>query len=244
VIVKDTIANDHHGSFTDWKITLWGECRDPAKAKPLPMPTEKDDDDHDKTETVSASTTSLTSTGKPTPSVTANPTDHPDRPVNAKPTATNTMGTSSPTQTSAPATSSGSNNILPFPFPTFGVSKRTQIWIYGSIALMVLFCAGIGIYLYLARRKRLRNNVRDDYEFEILSDEDDEGNGSRATRKPQRRRGGELYDAFAGESEEDLFAGGTEKGGDPNADRATPDEANSPMEEPGGKSDREKLLGR
>ena len=30
---------------------------------------------------------------------------------------------------------------MPSIFPTFGVSKRTQIWIYGALTLIILFCA-------------------------------------------------------------------------------------------------------
>ncbi|KAI9794166.1 MAG: pheromone processing endoprotease [Peltula sp. TS41687] len=218
VIVKDTMVNEFHGNFTDWKITLWGECIDEAKATPLPMPNEEDDDNHDATETVSASTTSITSGGQPTASVTGNPTDHPTRPVNMKPTSgsgpSDSQTALTPTSTSSDAAASPSASSKP---NIFGVSKWTRIWIYGSSAIIVLFCAGIGTYLYLARRKRLRNSVRDDYEFEVLDDQEDEfgvrraGAGAGRKRKGARRRGGELYDAFAAESEEELFSGDEEK---------------------------------
>ena len=91
-------------------------------------------------------------------------------------------------------------HFLPHYFPTFGVSKRTQIWIYGALAIIVLFCAGLASYIYIIRRRR-RRNERDDYEFEML---DDDGEGVNATGgKRTKRRAGELYDAFAGESDED-----------------------------------------
>lgn len=204
---------------------------------------EKDDDDDGDHATVSASTTSVSTADIPTGTVTANPTDHPDRPVNAKPTGTND-GETAPSSTSStvpnPSATTGSSNFLPSFFPTFGVSKRTQIWIYGSMAIIVLFCAGIGTYLYLARRKRIRNNIRDDYEFEVLDDEDEaEGNGE-AGRRPARRRGGELYDAFAEESDEELFTVGKEKFRDEDVKAEAEDE----VEDPGGKGDRERLLGR
>jgi kexin len=56
---------------------------------------------------------------------------------------------------------------------------------------------------------------RDDYEFEMLDDAEDDEGGARAgmlngaaggKRKARARRGGELYDAFAGESDEDLLS--------------------------------------
>lgn len=223
MIVKDTVVNNKKGSFTDWKLTLWGECIDESKAIPLPMPNENDDDDHDATQTVSASTTSISTHGLPTVSVPASVTNHPERPVNAKPTNTNgsstlPLSTSEPTSNASP--SATPENLLPSFFPTFGVSKNTQIWIYGSFAIIVLFCAGIGTYLYLARRRRKRNNVRDDYEFEVLDDRDGEGDtGGFGGRKGGKRRAGELYDAFAEESDEELFSGDDEKYKDEDEDR-------------------------
>ncbi|CBX95479.1 hypothetical protein LEMA_P026310.1 [Plenodomus lingam JN3] len=60
VIVKDVKqGNLKKGVFTDWKLRLWGECIDAAKAKPLPMPDEHDDDDHDKIDDHPALTTSV-----------------------------------------------------------------------------------------------------------------------------------------------------------------------------------------
>ena len=118
--------------------------------------------------------------------------------------------------------SSGSDSsFLPSPFPTFGLSKRTQIWIYGALALILGFCASLAVYLFLARRKRLRLAGRDDYEFEVLADEDEGGRGGGvgagvatgaggARDARRKRRAGELYDAFAGESDEELLSGDEE----------------------------------
>lgn len=219
--MKDTNVNEHDGTFTDWKLTLWGECIDPSIQKLLPMPTENDDDDHD---VISAEVSTATvSTGSGEASHLANPTDHPNRPVNAKPT-----GNTKPSLVSAPgtpiatasastsvaafptATATGTaDNLLPHYFPTFGVSKRTQIWIYGALAIIVLFCAGLGTYFYVQRRKRIRNS-RDKYEFEMLDDQEGGptgGNGGgRGKGTRARKRAGELYDAFAGESDEELLS--------------------------------------
>jgi kexin len=213
IIVKDSKINEHEGTFTDWRIRLWGECIDPSVQKLRPMPTDHDDDDHDIVE-APHHTTSV-SVPHPSSPVEGNPSDHPERPVNQKPTQTQaTSPFETPTEaTFTPSASSTANpdhdHFLPSPFPTFGVSKRTQVWIYGSLALILTFCAGLAAYFYLARRKRLRNNPRDDYEFEVLDDagEDDETAGLTAgAGRRGRRRAGELYDAFAGESDEDVFS--------------------------------------
>jgi len=242
VILKDTQVNEHNGTFIDWKLTLWGECIDASKQDFLPMPTEHDDDDHEVTTTASVATTSISLGSSPTGGSVANPTDHIDRPVNEKPSATPSAidtPTTSPTSTA----SSSADQFLPSFFPTFGVSKRTQIWIYGALILIVIFCGGLGAYFLVQRRKRLRNNLRDDYEFEMLDGHDLDGgpNGAVNGKKP-KRRAGELYDAFAGESDEELFSDADEG----YRDEAEPD-GGQEEEERGrrpSRDDEEKLLGR
>lgn len=213
VVVKDTQVNDHNGTFVDWKLKLWGESIDPSKAAVLPMPEETDDDDHDATTTVSATTIIHTDVPAPTAPL-VNPTDgsHPDRPINAKPSDTEAEVTepasAAPTSTSAaPAETTGAssatdNGWLPSFFPTFGVSARTLVWIYGSLALIVVFCSGLGVYFWMARRKRIRNSPRDEYEFDLI--QEDEAEGLNPGKKGGKRRAGELYDAFAAGSEEEF----------------------------------------
>ena len=214
IVVKDTVINEHNGSFTDWKLTLWGECIDSSKQELLPMPTEEDDNDHD---VISASVSTTTvNPGAEETGLPANPSDHIDRPVNAKPTtgapsrpamASTTSAAASTTSTaSASATPTSKGTFLPHYFPTFGVSKRTQIWIYGALAIIILFCAGLGAYFFVQRRRRIRNS-RDAYEFAALdnTDANSGANGAAGGRRP-KRRAGELYDAFAGESDEELLS--------------------------------------
>lgn len=217
VIVKDTKVNEHNGTWTDFHLKLWGESIDPKLAKPLPLPTEEDDDDHD----VIATTTVPPSIVTPPPGQTApadipttTPSDHPDRPINSKPSATNSGAEEELVSPSAsPSASAEASSWLPGFLPTFGVSPATQAWIYGSLALILAFCCGLGVYLWMARRKRMRNSARDDYEFELLDEEEAEGlaSGEKSARgaKGRRTRGGELYDAFAGGSDEedDEFGG-------------------------------------
>jgi len=198
-------VNEFNGTFIDWHLKLWGEAIDPATATLLPMPSEHDDDNHDQiisTTSIAGTTTTLAPVSTQT-SLMANPTDHPDRPVNAKPTGT-TEDENTPTNT--PAATGIPSSWLPSFFPTFGASPKTQIWIYGSAALIVIFCSAIGIYLFIARRKRLRNNPRDEWEFDLLEEDEAEGlngGGKVGGKKGGKRRAGELYDAFAAGSEDE-----------------------------------------
>lgn len=235
VIVKDGVENEHSGRFTDWRLKLWGECIDPEKQELLPLPTEDEDDDHD-VETTSAlvGTTSVlvpTQTGSPA----GNPTDHIDRPVNSKTSSMASAPTSAPSEepvaehpiaedpvsdAEPSATATPDSGALPSIFPTFGVSKRTQYWIYGAFALIILFCTSLGLW-YLIARRRAQRNERDEYEFEMLNDEDVDDdrspngtNGSGPSAKAKgKRRAGELYDAFAegSEDDEDIFSVGDDE---------------------------------
>lgn len=223
IIVKDTAVNDHNGKFIDWHLKLWGESIDPSKAKLLPMPTEEDDKDHAAvpTTTLPASTTKVPVATQSEAAPTGNPSDHPDRPVNSKPTDTTTSTSTSATTTSATSATTSSapettptapSTWLPSFLPTFGVSASTQAWIYGSAAMIAVFCSGLGVYFYMARRRRLRNGEdHADYEFELLDEEEAQGlnsgekNSAAAGNngRGRRTRGGELYDAFAGGSDDD-----------------------------------------
>jgi kexin len=199
VVIKDVISgNLKKGVFVDWKLRLWGESIDASKVKLLPIPSEHDDDDHDKIDNHPAHTTSVSPPPGTKPTMTSIPSDHPDRPVNQKPSQALANG-AQPTSSLLPTTSPlPSENFLPNPFPTFGVST-----------LIIIFIAGLGTYLFIARRKRMRDS-RDAYEFEVLDDVEDREDtgmlGAAAGRKKRARRGGELYDAFAGESDEELIS--------------------------------------
>ena len=193
------------------------------------MPTDHDDDDHDAI-TAIVGTTTIAPISSPT-LASSIPTDHISRPVNEKPTsAVATLPTELPTTLSAPTASAtadaspistnsmataspsgmadSSESFLPHYFPTFGVSKRTQIWIYGAFALIILFCIGLGVTFWVLRRRRARTS-RSEYEFDVLNGDDTDGargilTGNR--RSKRTRRAGELYDAFAGESDEEIFS--------------------------------------
>lgn len=249
VIVKDTKVNEHSGTFTDWHLKLWGESIDGKKQKLLPMPTEHDDDDHDQepitTESASIHTTTVavpTETGEPE----GNPTDHVDRPQHpGKPTSTSAQATpTSPLDLGhgeeqqdtapTPTPSSDDSHWLPHIFPTFGVSKKTQIWIYGASGLILAFLVGLCAWIfYYRRRKRWMN--RDEYGFEMVDHDDNDENAPLANGGLKRqRRAGELYDAFAEGSEDEGEAFGLVGDSDDEDD----DEEDSRRHVGGGKEER------
>jgi kexin len=139
-----------------------------------------------------------------------NPTDHIHRPTKpgSKPTPTQEDSAASTAVDQEPATSSQSSHWVSW-LPSFGASKKAQIWIYGAIGLIAAFCSGLGIYFFIARRRRLRNDSRNTYEFELIDEEEgDAMNGGAekglvSGKKGRRTRGGELYDAFADGSDDD-----------------------------------------
>ncbi|KAJ5732525.1 hypothetical protein N7493_004006 [Penicillium malachiteum] len=219
VVVKDTEVNEFSGEFVDWRLNLWGEAVDASKQHLHPLPDEHDDD-HPYEEAHVATTTLPPGPSKTAPP-TNNPDDHHDRPVNQKPgepTVTQPAdaelevvnnGTTTG-DAASPSKSDASDNYLSSYLPTFGASKRTQIWIYASLAMIIVFFIGLGVFFQIQRLKRRRTNPQDDYEFEMIEDEDEmhpmTGSGGRT-----QRRGGELYNAFAGESDEEIFSDDEEK---------------------------------
>lgn len=218
VIVKDTRKNEHHGSFTDWHFKLWGECIDADKQELLPMPTDQDDDDHDvyvvPTQTVSAHTTFVAHPTNVHGEPAGNPTDHPNRPVKPpntpKPTATEAPGAAEgDKQDAAEPTASASpddNRYLPHIFPTFGVSAKTQNWIYGTIILILLFLTGLAAWIVSVRWKKAKR--RNFAEFEMVNQDDTDESAplaakGRAHGKARNKKGNELYNAFAEGSDVD-----------------------------------------
>lgn len=188
------------------------------------MPEETDDADHDvilPTTSGAVATTSLPPKPTSTPAELSVPSDHPNRPTKpaADPTSTEIDSTASGTnvaqeapQSSESSAASAESSWVSW-LPTFGASKKVQIWIYGAIGLIVAFCTGLGIWFWVARRRRLRNSPRDNYEFELVDEQETEGlaGGVEKTaaggKKSRRTRGGELYDAFAGGSDDEDFDG-------------------------------------
>ncbi|KAL7276153.1 pheromone processing endoprotease [Rhizina undulata] len=264
IIVKDTVENQKNGSLIDWRLTLWGEAIDADKAELLPLPGDSTNDTEGgiahPTSTVEAETTVLpepTSTGEP--KVTENPTDHITRPVNSKPTdgpesatSTATSGSATPTGAIADedkaAADETTSSYLPSFLPTFGVSAKTQVWIYGAIVGITLFVGALAAYFFVQRKKQRASRNGMDYEFEVLNADDDVeggaagGNQARGAVAGGRRKAKDLYDAFgASDDEEELFSDDDEKSYD-HARDYDDDEARGIDEGPR-TGDREKLLG-
>lgn len=204
VIVRDTKVDKNNGTFIDWHLKLWGQSIDASKAKALPMPTDEDDDDHDviATTTIAPGTTTLPPGSEATNTVlhpTELPSDHPHRPQ--KPTGTDGLPLATGTTEEQAAETTAASSWVPSFLPTFGASPHTLAWVYGALGLIVLFVCGLGAWWWIVRRRRLRNSPRDAYEFELLNEEEGEGLAGGAEHK--RQRGGELYDAFAGGSDDE-----------------------------------------
>lgn len=222
----DKVTNENTGSLVDWKITLWGEVVDPEKATLHPLPGDYMNQTHpihDNPFTSSAQVHTTTLTHLPTSEAPlTTPTDHPNRPVNSKTTlatgivesrtaTTSPSSTESPIETGVPdavADMDDRPGFIPSFFPTFGVSGKTQAWIYGALVIIVFFIVGVACFLCMQRRKRHAKSS--DYEFAVLEDEDD-GAGV-MTGGSNRRAGGaaggrrkarELYDAFGASDDED-----------------------------------------
>lgn len=174
------------------------------------MPSVDDDKDHAKilTTTKAAATTTISHPSQATNTHDAEATDHPARPTKIKPSqsdVTKPSETAKPSGTQGAQESPTNTNWVSW-LPSFGVSEKAQAWIYGALALIVLFCLGLGGWFFWQRRRKANNN-RDNYEFELINEEEAEGlNRSEkgaAGGKGRRTRGGELYDAFAGGSDDD-----------------------------------------
>lgn len=142
------------------------------------------------------------------------------------------------------------SSFLPSFLPTFGVSAKTQVWIYGSLGVIAVFVGVVAYYLFIQRRKQRvgKNGLDYSYEFEVLNDEDELAGPTPRTHGKGaatggRRKARDLYDAFgASDDEEELFSDSDEKGYD-NA-RDYEEEAAHGIDEGRRVGDREKLLGR
>jgi kexin len=133
--------------------------------------------------------------------------------------------------------------LLPSFLPTFGVSAKTQLWIYGALVVIVAFIAAIAVYLVKQRRKQKARKENMDYEFEALNSEDiEEGvpQGQAPRGAGGRRKARDLYDAFgASDDEAELFS----DDGDDDKEYYDDEEARGIDEGPR-EGDREKLLSR
>lgn len=160
------------------------------------MPNANDDADHGKILSTITGPATTSPVVRPWPEETIPfsnlPTDHPER----------------PTKPVAEPVASPPGGIMPGAKPHPSFPKPGPVWLYGALCLIIVFCMGLGTYLWAARRRRLRNSARDSYEFELIDEEELEAldageKDGLGGRRGRRTRGGELYDAFAGGSDDD-----------------------------------------
>ena len=171
----------------------------------LPEPHEDDDINHDGKHPQTSAAVSTTILDHLPPALsTAVPTDvGGNRPVPPKllpnTTSTSQEGTAQPSQSSSAASATQAEWLSWL--PTFGFGPKTTAWTYGALGLIIAFCGGLSIYFWWARRKA-KIDDRQGYEFDVMRDEE-EGQGLNGAGKG-KRRAGELYDAFATGSDDDL----------------------------------------
>lgn len=219
VIIKDHVPNGKTGTLIDWQINLWGESIDPAKAVAHPYPGDQSPPpgEHPTSTPAIVTTTSVVAphpTTKPTQSV---PDNHVDRPTKPRPTASTTETPSSTSTPSAQESDKSKSGFLWSFMPSFsGFSKTTQAWIWMTVGAIVLFIAGLAIYIYKKSHKDHPDGR--DYEFQQLAaedledatdDEDHEGgaNGGGVAAGGKKKKAKELYDAFRPEDDDDEFFG-------------------------------------
>jgi kexin len=136
--------------------------------------------------------------------------------------------------------------------PTFGVSAKTQAWIYGSFIIISAFIAAVAVYLVKQRRKQKAREDGMNYEFEALNNDDlEEGTprsqGQAGGAVGGRRKARDLYDAFgASDDESQLFSDEDDDHDDDEEKEYYDDEAARGLDEsPKGEDGaHEKLLGR
>ncbi|KAI5798826.1 peptidase S8/S53 domain-containing protein [Geopyxis carbonaria] len=227
IVIRDVLKNEFQGSLEDWSITLWGEAKasDKAELYPLPGQTSHHTIGNHLMPTSSAVVVTTSKLSTPTSGivkVTGNPVDHIHRPVNSKisesteSTSNNATGqaANSTSFTSEETENSSNTGLLPSFLPTFGVSAKTQAWIYGSFVVISAFVALVAIYVVRQRRKERARKDGRNYDFEALNDEDAEeglmGGQSQGPSNNGRRKARDLYDAFGASDDEEFFSDGDE----------------------------------
>lgn len=259
LIVRDTSINSLTGYWSDFHLKLWGESIDASKAYLLPLPSDdqSSDEEHDGTGAplpkpswgVAAPVHSTKVPPAKTGTASAGgevggETEVPERPVPPKiqpsparfSTSLTTMPSSptdSPQPENAEGDGAGEKSTWLSWLPSFGFGSKTVAWVYGSLALIVSFCIGLGVYFYISKRKREREG-RDGYEFEVLRDEEEGdglvGGGKGKGAAAGKRRAGELYDAFAEGSDDDLGLSDSDDEDDRRRDQIYKDQAGESSE--------------
>ncbi|KIO32522.1 hypothetical protein M407DRAFT_66529 [Tulasnella calospora MUT 4182] len=213
VHVSDQGDDKHNGTFLGWTMNFWGSVIDPAKAilysqRPRPDEDLPDPIFEDEPSSSSITTTSSTTVAASTTKQYVKPTEHlPDDHDQADgeshnpafpdhPATNNTTGSAaSPSLTTTPDEGG---------FSHMGDLLSTSRWLYGGLALIVVFGLGAGIFFWRRRARRADYQTVADDEMAMTS----MLHGGRATDSRRHGAGGtrELYDAFGEVSDEDEYA--------------------------------------
>lgn len=183
--VANTLAGKEQvaGTFSDWTLKLWGEAKDASKARLFSL------DGNNYKE--------VTPPGKPSTSTESSSVDSTSSTAQSRSTIFSSTASTTGSRTTTATTATAMTTISPSPssdssasrpwsmIPTFGLSTRTLLWLYGSILLIVVFIAGITLYICIYRRNRNRRLFKrvlstPTYEFDLIphAEGDDEDNDS------------------------------------------------------------------
>lgn len=195
LVVRNADGTNQGSVLSDWQLQLWGASKDADKAMIFPgtgknfmhengasdgnkdnwdSNTGKPIDHTEKPNTQSESK----SKPEPTTSISDESSSSTSEPTPTQDSEKETPSEAQPTESQA-ASSTGeeeenkdhSDSLI----PTFGMTKHTAAWIYGSVLVIILFISGILIYISMARRRR--GNGGKSYAFNPLlgrSNDDDE----------------------------------------------------------------------
>lgn len=148
--------------LVDWRLMLWGEAIDASKARVFPGMDKVDEMD----EFVPIESSTTIPDEAPTTSTSISAQDGAETPASTTifteptPTDSESLPTSdtegADEEESDESESKDHSSFLGSYIPTFGMSKHTATWVYGSGLIIVIFIGGISGYLFWIRRKRLR----------------------------------------------------------------------------------------
>jgi hypothetical protein len=134
------------GTLHSWQLILWGSSIDPSITEPHPLPGTPNDEG---TPTISV----------PQPSL--------------QPTVSPPYESSTSTPSPLPSSEPQSPSFWPWS------SERKMVWIYGSIGVIGFFVSVLGAWCAVQRRKanliRTHGQGREDYEFEVLPNDGEDG---------------------------------------------------------------------
>lgn len=153
------------GQIYDWTLKLWGQAKDASKTelysldndRTLPgTPVEEGEEEDPVSQTSEPSAPSVTHTDvpvRPVPSRHQSSTSEDVTPSPSPVEDTPSMSSSAaetPTATDNP--DAGWSKLI----PTFGLSKHTALWVWGSLLIILIFIIGVVTYIFLWKRRQLR----------------------------------------------------------------------------------------